>query len=137
MRAEAPGEPLARDIHQFLHVGGLGFDAERPGLEPRHVEEISDEAVEPLRLVADGGQKLVGLRRVVQLAVGQERGGRAEDRGQGRAQIVRQRGQHGDAQLVSLEVHLRLVDPLDELGALDGERRLVDQRVQEAGAPPA
>ena len=60
-----------------------------------------------------------------------QRAGRADDRGERRLQVVRDRGQQRRAQAVGLGRELGLVDILDKLDALDRERRLVGQRVEQ------
>ena len=42
-----------------------GIRRDRAGFEPRHVEQVGDEAVEPLGLVDDRREQL-GLRRLVE-----------------------------------------------------------------------
>ena len=74
-------------------------------------------------------------RRAV--AIGFEAGRRAEDRGERRAQIVRDRGQQRRAQPLGLRRQLGAVDILREIDALDGERRLVGQAHRAAGADRA
>ena len=70
-------------------------------------------------------------RLVEQVGVGPEAAGGAQDRGQRRAQVVRDRGQQRRAQPVRLRRPPGALDVLDQVDALDRERRLVAQRVQQ------
>ena len=105
---------------------------DRAGFELGHVEQIGDEAVEPLGFVDDRRQQ------VRLLAVGQlvaevaQRAGRAENRGERRLEVMGDRGQQRRAQAVGLGGALDAVHVLDQVNALDGERALVDQRVEQA-----
>ena len=60
-----------------------------------------------------------------------ERPGRAEDRGERRLEVVRDRGQQRRAQAVGLRRALGAVDVLDQVDALDRQRALVDQRIEQ------
>ena len=61
-----------------------------------------------------------------------ERAGGADDGGERRLQIVRDRGEQRRAQPIGLDPALGLVEIVHEMNALDGKRRLVDQRVEQA-----
>ena len=89
-------DDLAEIVERRVRHHGAGF-------EPGHVEQVGDEAVEPLRFVDDGREQ-VGLGGVVERArkVAQ-RAGRAEHGGQRRLEIVRDRGQQRRAQPVGLD----------------------------------
>ena len=101
----------------------LGHDG--AGVEPGHVQEVADEAVEPLGLAQRRAEKLVARRLVVAVAVAPEAGQRADDGGERRAQIVRHRGQHGRAQPLALGAQAGLVDILGQGQPLDGDGGLV------------
>jgi len=68
------------------------------GIETRHVQKVADEAVEPLGFAQRRAQKLVAGRLVITVAVAFEARQSANDRGKRRAEVVRDRGQHGGAQ---------------------------------------
>jgi hypothetical protein len=92
----------ALPITSARSVASVGGD--RAGFEPRHVQKIGDETVEALGFVLDRADQFV-LRRVVEtLAIGPEAGRRTQDRGQRRAQIVRDRGEQRRAQAFGFRV---------------------------------
>ncbi len=124
-RAAARSDDLAQVVQR--RVG-----RDRAGLELGHVEQIGDEAIEPLRLVDDGGQKL-GLGGLAEPAREiAKRAGGAEDGGERRLEIVRDRGEQRGTQAVGLDGPLGALQVLDQMDALDRERALVDQRVEQA-----
>ena len=73
--------------------------------------------------------RTAGSRRGVQIA---QHLRRAEHRGERGLQIVRDRGQQSLPQPVGLGIQTRLVDLLDQVHALDGQRALINQGVEEA-----
>ena len=103
-----------------------------PELEPGHVEQIGDEAVEPLRFLENGGDQ-IGLGVVIEGARQiLERAGGADDGGKRGLQIVRDGREQRRAQAIGLDPAFGLVEIVHEMNALDGQRRLVDQRVEQA-----
>ena len=129
------GENLAgapqRAADDLAEIVRGGVECERAGLEPRHVEEVGDEAVEPLGLLDHGADQLSLLvfgQRSGEIAQG---AGGTEYRSQRRLEVVGDRGQQRGAQPVGLDGAPDPVHVLDEMDALDGERALVDQRVEE------
>jgi hypothetical protein len=74
-------------------------------------------------------QIVAGLLGVLR-AVAPETGGAAEDGGERRLQVVRDRGQQGRAQPFRLGSEPRLVDVRHQMDPLDGDRHLIHQRVQ-------
>ena len=131
-RQDLAGAPqrAADDLAEIVQ-GGVRHD--RAGLQLGHVEQVGDEAVEPLGLVDDRREQL-GLFGVAQLA----RQDRAAFRphpsiaGQRRLEVVRDRGQQRRAQPVGLDRALDAVHVLDQMHALDRQRALVDQGVEQA-----
>ena len=130
------GEDLARALKRapddFAHIMQSGVRYDRARFEPRHIEQIGDEPIEPVRLVDDGGEQ-VGLLRIRE-RIGEiaQRAGRAEHRRERRLEIVRDRGQQRRAQMVGL---CRPPDPLhilDKMDALDRKRTLIDQCIEQA-----
>ena len=104
---------------------------QRPGFQPRHVQQVADEAIEPLGLLLDVADQVQPRRGVQRVAVRRQAGGRAEDRRQRRAQIVRDRGQQRRAQPVGLGHQPRAIHVLDQVDPLDRQRRLVGQRIEQ------
>ena len=77
--------------------------------------------------------KQISLGSVVELArEALERSRRAENGGKRRLQVVGDRCEQGRAQPVCLDAALGLVKILDKIHALDGQCRLIDQRVEQA-----
>ena len=76
-------------------------------------------------------EQLFALGRAVLLREAAQARDRAEDRGERRPQIVRDRGQERGAQPLGLGQHAGLVEPLGERNALDRHRRLVAKRVEQ------
>ena len=109
---------------------GVGDDG--AGFELGHVEQVGDEAVEPLGFVDHGGEQIVLLRFRQGGAEIAQRAGGAEHRGQRRLQIMRDRGQKRAAQPVGFHRALDAVHVLDQQHPLDRERALIDQRIQQA-----
>ena len=102
------------------------------GLEPGHVEQIGDEAIQPLGFGEDGGEE-VGAGFLVQV-VGEvaQRPGRPDDGGERRAQVVGDRGEQRLAQAVGLGGAHGALDVLHQVDPLDGDSRLVGERVEQA-----
>ncbi len=118
-------DDLAEIVQSGVRHDGAGF-------ELGHVEQVGDEAVEPLGLVDDGRQQ-IGLLAVAERARQiPQRAGRPENRGERRLEIVRDRGQQRGAQAVGLGRALRPLQVLDQTDALDRERALIDQRIEQA-----
>ena len=125
----ARSQRAADDLAEIVERG-VGHD--RAGFELRHVEQVGDEPVEPFRLLDDRREQigLLARRRACRrsrFSVSAD----AEDRGERRLEIVRDRGEQRRAQAVGLDRALGAVHVLDQVDALDGERRLVGQRVEQ------
>ncbi len=125
LQHEVVDRPVAR-----LRSGGAG-------LEPREVEEVAHDPVEPLRLAEDRLGELaavVGIER--ELAV-RERAGRGEDRHQRRAEVVAHRAQERRLQRVAAAQGLGLEglrrQPLAFVGQL---AQRLQGRLRLLGAPP-
>ena len=131
-RATSAAQRCARRPDHLRHLGRLQPRLQRAGLEPGHVEQVADEAVQPLGLVLRRLQQLGPRLRVQRRIVAAQAGDGAEDRGQRRAQVVADRGQQRRAQPLGLRQHADLVDILGQPHPLDRHRRLVDQRVEQA-----
>ena len=139
------GGKIKRDLVSRQHLAGAPQRAaddladilprrirhDRAGFQLGHVEQIGDEAVEPLGLVDHGGEQ------IALFGVGQGRWrdraacGGAEHRGERRLEIVRDRGQQRRAQPVRLHGALDAIHVLDQLHPLDRQRALVDQRIEQ------
>src|ERR1700736_5056496 len=108
-----------------------GPDLKRPGLQPRHVEEIADEPVEPFRLLLNGAQE-ARLNGFIELAsMAYQTCCRAENRGKRRAQIMRNRGKQRRAQAIGLRGETCAVGFGRQVHAIDRKSGLVRQGVKE------
>ena len=96
-----------RSATSSAHVDGLALGRERPGLDAAEAEQVGDEAVEPVHLVAHRGEQLDAGDVVVLDAVAQV-GGDGADRRERRAEVVG----HGAQQRAALAV-----ERLELLGA--------------------
>ena len=82
-------------VDGLCEVDRLETCAEHAGLDPRHVQKVRDERVEPIGLVVDHRQHGVTSVRIGAGNLGvEEIGDRRLDRGQRAAEIVRDRRQH-------------------------------------------
>ena len=73
---------------------------QRASLDPGEIEQIADHEREPIGLFIDRLQEVPPRLRIPLDRVVEERGGRGLDRGEWRAQIVRDGGEEGRLQLV-------------------------------------
>ena len=81
---------------------GTAQDPQRAALQPAHVEEVADQAVEPIGLLVDGQQELlggIGRPRHVPL---HQAGDRGLDRRERCAKIMGHRAEQGGPQCVGL-----------------------------------
>ena len=138
--------PLDRGAHDVAEVDQFALRLQRAGLDARHVEQVGDEAGQPRRLLLDAGEQILpALRRQRRVELAQRRR-RAGDRGERRAQVVRERGEQRRAQLVvGLEAR-RLQRLARQRRAVEGDRGLIEDQVRACGrasepaptrAPPA
>ena len=128
---EPDGVPLQRAARvvrgagdRVAEVGRLDVEADRPGLDPRHVEQVGDEAVEPRRFRADRRDQFGG-------GAGGQLVRRGDDGGERGAQVVADRGEQRRAQPVAgahrIDVaHFRL-----QPQPFQHQRRLVDQAAEQ------
>ncbi len=109
----------------------------RPRLQAREVEQVADDAVEPLGLAEDRlGELAAVLGRERELAVG-ESAGRREDRHQRRAQVMADRAQHRRLHRVAAPQRLGLERLLREPLPLGGHlSQRLESRLGLFGAPP-
>ena len=130
------GQDLAgapqRAADDLAHVVRCRIGDDGAGLELGHVQQVGDEPVQPLGLVDDGGEQIrpggvVQRRRHVA-----QRARRTENGGQRRLEVVRDRGEERRAQALGLHRALDPVDVLDQAHALDCQRGLIDQGMQQA-----
>ena len=135
MRLHPPvGELLAetaqRRADDLLERMPFLAELERAGLEARHLQEILDEAIQPVGLLAHRLEQLLARSRVDLRSILQHGRGGARDRRQGRPQIVRDRAEQRVAEALGLDAHLRLLRLVGQMRALDGERGLVGEGLE-------
>ena len=117
---------------------GATFGTTAPDFELGHVEQVGDETVEPLRLVDDRRQEDRPSRASPSFsASSRKRARRAEDGGQRRLEIMRDRRQQRRAQPLGLGGALDPVHVLDQVDALDRQRAPGRSAHRAAAAGPA
>ncbi len=124
--ADAGGVDLLR--HDLREVHGLGLRLQHPGLDPRHVQQVRDQHVQPVGLRVDRAEHLELLvLRTLDLRIQQIRD-RGLDRRERAPKVVRDGGEHAPADLIGLPEDLRLRRGAQETVALQHERELVAHR---------
>ena len=109
-------QPLALEMHAAL-------------LQPRHREQVIDQLLHGLRLPTDLAQH-VSPHALGHMALSHL--GRAENRRQRCAQIVRDRREQGVAHALAFHRHLGLLRHVDEMHALQRQRDLACAGLQQA-----
>ena len=123
-----PPQGTADDLAEIMQRGVRHDGA---GFQLGHVEQVCDEAVEPLGLVDDRGEE-IGLGMLVQrIRQAPKRACRPEHCRERRLEVVRDRGQQRRAQSIRLSRSLCPIQVFDKADALDGERRLIHQRIEQ------
>jgi hypothetical protein len=102
MVGENPAGALQRAPDGLGEILGRTVGRDGAGLEAGHVEEVGDEAVEALGLGEEGAEELDAVRFAEVLGEVAERAGRADDRRERRAEVVRHRRQQRASQLLGL-----------------------------------
>src|SRR5258705_12635557 len=120
--AQCAADDLADIVARGIRHDGAGFQL-------GHVEQVGDEAVEPLGLVDHGGEQIPLLQFAQAAGKIAHRGGGAEHRGQRRLEIVGDRSQERRAQTLRLHGALDAIHVLDQQHALDRKRALVHQGI--------
>src|SRR6267378_5871382 len=129
--AQRLGQPGERDADQLFDGDPLAPELEAAGLQARDVEQVVDEAIEPLGLVADRLEQLA-LRDGVQTPLPLQRGaGGAGDRGERRAQVVGDRAQQRIAHALGLRAHLRRLRLVGQQRAVDRDGDLAHERLEQ------
>ena len=126
----AAQERLSRLVHEPGHRQRLSGDRQRARLDAPGVEEVVDEPAHVMGLLVDDAEELVHLGRVQPRGGAQQGGGRADDGGQRRPQLVADHGQElGPQPLQLLELGEVLQGDDDRLDAavLGPDRRGVDE----------
>ena len=128
---ERPRHLLERPADDLAQIDPFAVRLQRAVAEPGHVEQVLDEAVQPLALLEDGLHELRAVGIGQRAVTARQPGRRADDRDQRRTQIVRHRREQRRAQALGLGQQPRLLDVGREVGALDRDRDLIDQRFQQ------
>ncbi len=100
--------------------------------EAREIEQVADQPVHALGFVQQRiEQCALALAAERRFAVAQRRS-RADDRRERRAEIMRDRAEQHVAQALRFDLEPRVLRGLRELDALHRDRRLIDQRFDQA-----
>ena len=122
-------DPGGGGSEHLLERVPFALGLERAGLEPRHVQQVADESVEALGLLEDGRRELSRERRGRRLL--HQAAGRAGDRGERCAQVVRDGAQQRAAQPLALRREPRLLGLLGDAGPLERRGDLACERHQQ------
>ena len=131
MAPTAGEEGGARPVDQRRHLGGLGRDRERAGVDAPGVEQVGDQADHAVGLPVDDADELAGLGRRELPRRAEQRGGRALDGGERYAQLVADHAEELGAMALQLLKRGEVLhgDHHRRDGAvLSVNRRCVDQR---------
>jgi hypothetical protein len=123
-RARRQGEVVDRRLQHLVDRARLGARLGGVGLQAREIEQVLDEARQPLRLLLDAARELAALP--VLDVVGRQRLRRRHDRGDRRPQVVADGPQQRGLDDVAAPQRPRLDDVAEQLVALlrRGEQRL-------------
>ena len=117
---------------ELVHRPQLEMRLDRAGLEPGHVEQVRDDTVEPRGLFPDGGDERVVVAFLELDLVARERLRAGDDRGQRRAEIMRDRAQERRLDHVAAPERFRLERFRLERGPADGDGQQGGERGQES-----
>ena len=123
-------------VHQLVEGHEGGPDGEGPGLDAGHVEQVGDQTGQPIGLELDQLEQLGAIGVAQGGAVLAQAGDGRLDRGQRRAQIVRDRSHHGAAPAVDLLEQAGAQGLVLQLRPLDGQSRLVGKRSEQGPVLP-
>ena len=131
-RAVGDADAVQRGGKHLVEADRHGADLERARLEPAHVEQVADERVEAVGLLVDRLEELLPrLGRPVDVALEQARD-RGLDRGDRRAQVVRDGGEERRAELVRRRERACRLGLGLELAEVDGGGELLGEGVEHA-----
>ncbi len=120
---------LERAAHDLLERQPLPAELHFAALDARHVEQVVDERAHPARFVGDGLRGLE-LRTGRGRRGHRERFGQADQRGERRTQVVRERGEQRVAEPLGFHLNQRLLGHLDVMHALERDRGERGKRVE-------
>ena len=130
-RRAAAASARATDCRHLVHRDGFRRGHQRACPDPREIHDVADEPVQPVGLLEHGREQLVLLRRVVDRVGVEQAGDAGLDRRERRAQVVRHAREQRGAELVRLGIQLCLAHPRREPVALERDRRLASEGLQE------
>ena len=138
-RARAPGRgapaaPRRRRCDERERIAVLDRDVQRVGVEPARPEDVVDGAREPVGLARDDVEQLRALLVVERDVAAAQRHRRAVDRGERRAQLVRdgrdELGAHRLERALLGQVAERVDDAVGDGDAVDREPQLAAAEVE-------
>ena len=88
---------------------------DRAGLEPGHVEQVGDEAIEPLRFVDDGCNQIRFASLVQRVGKVSQRAGGSNNRRKRRFQVMRDRREKRRAQTIGFIRALSLIEVFNKV----------------------
>src|SRR5262249_45042274 len=100
-------------------------------LEARHVEEVADQAVQPVGLFEDRLKELAAHRRRFRLVVLEERARRTGDGGERSPEVVRDRAEQRVPELLPVGAETRGLRFLREPRALERHRDLLAEGLEQ------
>ena len=127
----AGDEGVARPVDEQRHLGRLGRDRERAGVQAPGVEQVGDQGEHAVRLLGDDAEELPRLGRGERARGVEHRAGRALDGGERRAQLVAHHAEELGALPVELVQRRQILQRRHHRchGAVaGGDRGDVDQR---------
>ena len=130
VRAQCVLDEMLRSFEDLVGVDPLGDRQDQPRVDGRHFENVLEESRQPGDFL-DDHLDLVHPLRIGQPAAAQVVGGDA-NRGQRRAQVVRERGEQRRFELGAALRQLGLLALVQEVRALDRDRDDPGQRRQRA-----
>src|SRR5579863_2187021 len=120
-------DPLERGCGHLLQGVSLLLEADRPGLQAGHVEQVFDLEIQPARFIKDGANQFLARCGADDVLRFQQAARGARDRGQRGPQIVGNRAQNHVAHSLGFSLHLRGLRVTGEQGAFDCESKLAGE----------
>ena len=133
-RHPSVSQPLAESVerradHLFQRMP-FPLELEGARFQTRHLEQVVDQAVQPLRLSPHRLQQFLALARIDVRAALQDGVDASGDGRQRRSEVMGHRAEQRIPQALRLHPHPRVLRLLGQQGTLDGERGLVGEGLE-------